>query len=390
MSPDQSSSPRFSKHTLSVHSGTYIDEQTQGVNTPVFTSTATGYLKTPENVYPRYFNTPNQKAIIQKLCALEQGEDGLVFSSGMAAITTTVLGLLQQGDHALFTSDIYGGTYYFITRDLEKFGISYTFVDAANPEEVRQAIRPETKLLYVETPSNPLLKITDLAAIAGLAREHNLITVIDNTFATPINQNPLTLGIDVVLHSGTKYLGGHSDICCGALVSSEELTARVRKQALHFGGSLDANTCYLLERSLKTLALRVSRHNENALQLAHFLRRHPAVTQVHYPGLEEHPGHDTAKRQMTSFGGMLAFEVDPQQANPDRLVRSLRLIYPALSLGGVESLICSPAQTSHVKLTPAEREKVGITDGLLRLSVGIEDPADLRADLEQALAGARG
>jgi cystathionine beta-lyase len=248
------------------------------------------------------------------------------------------------------------------------------------------AIRPNTRLIYIETPSNPLLMITDIEAAAGLARSRSIVSVIDNTFASPVNQNPLALGIDVVTHSATKYIGGHSDLCCGAVLAGAAPMERIRATAVNLGGSLNALTCHLMERSLKTLALRVERHNENAGRIAAFLEGHPRVRRVFYPGLKSHAGHETARRQMRGFGGMLAFELDEKRLTADRFLRGLSLITPALSLGGVETIICAPAATSHVKLSPAERQELGISDGLLRLSVGIEDAADLIADLERALA----
>jgi cystathionine beta-lyase len=228
--------------------------------------------------------------------------------------------------------------------------------------------------------------ITDIAAAAAIGRAHNIVTAIDNTFASPINQNPLTLGIDIVMHSATKYLGGHSDLCCGAVLGSAARIHQVKQTAVNLGGSLNALTCYLLERSLKTLAVRVDRHNANARQVADFLTHQPAVRRVNYPGLGTHPGHDIARRQMKGFGGMLSFELDEGQCTADRFLRRLKLITPALSLGGVETIICASAKTSHSKLTPAERQELGISDGLLRLSVGIEDPEDLIADIAQALS----
>jgi cystathionine beta-lyase len=241
-------------------------------------------------------------------------------------------------------------------------------------------------LIYIETPSNPLLRITDIAAVVQLAKSRDIYTAIDNTFASPINQNPHDLGIDVVIHSGTKYLGGHSDICCGAVLTTREIAARIKASAVNFGGSLNAMTCYLLERSLKTLGIRVEAQNRNALKLARYLQEHPRITTVYYPGLESHPGFDIACKQMHAFGGMLSFELDEASIAPDRFVRNLRLIAPALSLGGVETIICAPALTSHVKVSVEDRRRMGISDGLFRLSVGIEEAEDLKADLDQALS----
>ena len=372
------------KDTQCVHSGTRIDRDTRGLNTPIYTSSSFEYLDVPANVYPRYFNTPNQKSLIGKLCALENAEDGIIFSSGMAAISTAILTFVSSGDHVVLQKDIYGGTHHFVTADFDRFGIQYTFVsnDAA---EIEKAVQKNTKIIYIESPSNPLLLITDIEAVARIAKTSNALSVIDNTFASPINQNPLNLGIDIVAHSGTKYLGGHSDLCCGAVLAREELISKIRAVAANLGGSLNAITCYLLERSIKTLSIRVEKHNQNAGIVAAYLQKDPRIQNVYYPGLENHPGHDVARNQMQGFGGMLAFELGEAAPNSDRFLKNLKMITPALSLGGVETIICSPAQTSHQKISEAERAELGITDGLLRLSVGIEDVDDIIADIDDAL-----
>ncbi len=373
------------KSTDCIHCGTRKDTATRGLNTPIYPSSAFEYLDIENNVYPRYFNTPNQKAVVAKLCALEGAADGLLFSSGMAAISSVLLAFLGSGDHALIQRDIYGGTHHFITADFNRLGIEFTFAPS-RVADLEAAIRPNTRLIYIETPSNPLLLITDIEAVARLARSRGIVTVIDNTFASPINQNPIALGIDVVTHSGTKYIGGHSDLCCGAALADERSMARIRATAVNLGGSLNALTCHLIERSLKTLALRIERHNTNAGSVAEALAGHPRVLRVNYPGLERHPGHAIARKQMSGFGGMLSFELDENRLTADRFLRRLKLITPALSLGGVETIICAPAATSHVKLTAAERAGLGISDGLLRLSVGIEDAEDIIEDIEQALS----
>ena len=372
------------KGTQCVHSGSIKDRLSGGLNSPIFTSSAFVYLDADENVYPRYFNTPNQKAVIGKLSALEKTESGLLFSSGMAAISTVVYAIAGQGDHVVMQRDIYGGTHHFATAELERFGIEYTFV-SNKPEDFEQAVRDNTRLIYIETPSNPLLMVTDVAAVAKIARTHGIVSAIDNTFASPINQNPADMGIDIVVHSGTKYLGGHSDICCGAVLSTNRLIDRIKSSAVNFGGSLNASTCHLLERSMKTLGIRVERQNANALAVARHLENHPNIQQVYYPGLETHPGFEVARNQMHGFGGMLSFELKEERIEPQRFVRRLDLIRPALSLGGVETIICAPSATSHVKLSPAERGELGIADGLFRLSVGIEDVADIITDLDNAL-----
>ena len=372
------------KDSLCVHSGTMVDPVTRGLNSPIYTSSSYQYIDADENVYPRYFNTPNQHAVVTKLCALEGAEDGLLFSSGMAAITTVLLSFLSNGDHAVLQRDIYGGTHHFITAEFERFGIEFSFVSNRS-EAIAASFRNNTKLVYIETPSNPLLAITDIKAVAGAARGSQVISVIDNTFASPINQNPIALGIDVVVHSGTKYLGGHSDLCCGAVLASKEHMNRIRSSAANFGGSMNAWTCALLERSLKTLAIRVKNQTRNAGLIAKYLQTRPEITSVHYPGLENHPDHFMAKSQMSDFGAMLAFELDESQIQMAHFLSRLDIIVPALSLGGVETIICSPKDTSHAKVSEAERSQMGISDSLLRLSVGIEDPEDLIADLAKAL-----
>jgi cystathionine beta-lyase/cystathionine gamma-synthase len=374
------------KNTMCVHSGTRKDVATRGLNTPIYPSSSFEYLDVPENIYPRYYNTPNQKAVTEKLCALEGAEDGLLFSSGMAAISSVMLAFLNSGDHAVIQRDIYGGTHHLITADFERFRIEYTFVGNRS-EDIAAAVRPNTRLIYIESPSNPLLRITDIAAAAAIGRDRKIVTAIDNTFASPINQNPLALGIDLVVHSGTKYLGGHSDLCCGAVLGQSGRVRRVKDTAVNLGGSLNAFTCYLLERSLKTLAVRVERQNANAMAIAEFLERHPDLRRVHYPGLDNHPGHAVARKQMRGFGGMLAFEIDEAKATAERFLGRLKMVTPALSLGGVETIICAPAATSHAKLSPSERAELGIADSLLRLSVGIEDADDIIADITQALSG---
>ena len=370
--------------TLCVHAGTHVDERTRGVNSPIFTSTAYAYPNPAnENVYPRYFNVPNQAVIGRKLAALEQGEEGMVFGSGMAAISTLLLAHLKAGDQAIFQADLYGGTYHFVANELPRFGIEVSF--ARTMEEFGALVRPKSRLIYVESPSNPLLRCVDLAAIAGLGKARGLLTIIDNTFASPINQTPLALGIDAVVHSGTKYLNGHSDLNAGVVVSTREVVRRTAQCAVDHGGMLDAHGCYQLERGLKTLALRIRQHNENAGRLAVLLKRHPAVTKVLYPGLPDHPDHAIAARQMRGFGGMLSFELR-DATRVDSILDRFRVVTPALSLGGVESLVCVPSRTSHRTMSPEDRHRIGITDGLIRVSVGIEDIDDLLEDFERALA----
>jgi len=369
--------------TLCIHAGTHLDSATAGACSPIYTSTAYAFPNpTNDNIYPRYFNTPNQRVINRKLAALENGEDALVFGSGMAAISTMLFAHLKPGDHAAFQADLYGGTHQLVTKELVRFGVEVSFYRTA--EEFAAALRSNTRLVYVESPSNPVLRCVDLEAVAKVARERGVLTVIDNTFATPINQNPIALGFDAVIHSATKYLNGHSDVNAGIVVASAAIVRRLRESATNYGGMLDAHSCYQLERGLKTLTLRVRQHNENAGRLALFLQTHPSVARVNYPGLPEHPDHAIAARQMRGFGGMLSFELR-DASETDRMLNRLRLVMPALSLGGVESLVCVPSRTSHRLMTPAERLHAGINDGLVRVSVGIEDIEDLLEDFNQAL-----
>jgi cystathionine beta-lyase/cystathionine gamma-synthase len=369
--------------TECVHSGKYRDAVTRGLNTPIYTSSSYEYLDREETMYPRYFNTPNQDAVVRKMCVLEGAESGVLFSSGMAAISTAILAFAGAGDHVVMLDELYGGTHAFATDMFDRFDIRYSFA-ATNADAVAKAILPETKVIVIESPTNPLLGIIDIRRVAEAAGQRGIITIIDNTFATPINQKPVALGIDVVVHSGTKYMGGHSDLCCGIALSSAALTEKIRATARHLGGSLNAITCYILERSLKTLALRVERQSANASGIASFLASQKGVRKVNYPGLPSFEGHAIAKTQMSGFGGMLSFVLD--DAIPSRqFLKKLRLITPAVSLGGVETLICCPAETSHSKISDEERERIGIPHSLLRLSVGIENVDDLMEDLDQAL-----
>jgi cystathionine beta-lyase/cystathionine gamma-synthase len=373
------------KETECVHVGKYRDDATRGTNTPIFTSSAFEYLDRDETFYPRYFNTPNQDAVVRKMCVLEGAESGILFSSGMAAISTAVFSLAGAGDHVVMLDELYGGTHAFATDMFDQFGIRYSFA-ATNAESVAQAALPETKVIVIESPTNPLLGILDIRRVAEFAKNRGIATIIDNTFATPVFQNPIALGIDVVVHSGTKYMGGHSDLCCGIALSSKSLIEKMRRTARSLGGSLNAITCYLLERSLKTLFVRVEKQAANAMRIAEFLESHKAVRKVNYPGLQDFKGYAIAKSQMSGFGGMLSFELEGNAASVNAFLKRLKVITPAVSLGGVETLICSPAQTSHSKISAEERKRIGIGDSLLRLSVGIENADDLIEDLQSTLA----
>lgn len=371
------------KSTQAVRAGTRRDKNMGGLNTPLFSSSAIEYLDDSEVRYPRYFNTLNHDVVAEKMSALECAEAGLVTSSGMAAISAILFGLLDSGDHVVFTEGLYGGTHSLIVNELERFGISYSFA-APGVNAIAAASGTTTRMIFVESPSNPLLTIVDLAALAAFAKPRGIITVIDNTFASPILQNPLLHGFDLVMHSGTKYLGGHSDLCCGTVNGSRALIAKIRNHAVAYGGCLNAQDCYLLERSLKTLELRVARQSSNAAVVARRLVESGQIKRVFYPGLKDHPGHEIAARQMQGFGGMLTFEL-PDNIDPVSYIRRLKLVICAVSLGGVETTLCQPVATSHQRVSEEERQRLGITAGLLRLSVGIEDADDISADLLQAL-----
>lgn len=369
------------KETICIHSS----REDQGVNTPIYPSTSNRYIGYDDNIYPRYYNTPNQDVIVEILCKLEEGEAGLIYSSGMAAISTALFANLKKGDHILLSNEIYGGTFKLVAEEFPKFGIEYDYVSGSDISAFETKKKSNTKAIYLETPANPLLNVTDLAEFSAFASKHNLISIADNTFATPINQNPIPLGIDIVLHSGTKYLGGHSDLCFGAMVTSSKLATKIKSSSLNFGGSLNALDCYLIERSLKTLDIRVQKHNSNAQIIAEYLNSSNLVSEVYYPGLPSHPNHAIAKKQSKlGFGGMLSFKLINADKT-DVFLNNLSLIVPSLSLGGVETIICQPSKTSHVKMNEAERIKLGITDQLLRLSVGVESSDDIINDLEQAL-----
>lgn len=371
------------KHTNCVHAGTIHDEITGGVNTPIYTSTSFEYLDRTRVYYPRYNNIPNQFAVVKKICALESKPSGMVFSSGMAAISAAVLSKVKAKDHAIFPASMYGGTASFVKNVFGDYELEYDFVEKMDVATLENLIKPNTKVIYLETPSNPLLEIIDIKSVTEFAKEKGITTIIDNTFATPINQNPGELGVDVIVHSATKYLGGHSDICAGVVLGSREDIKAVKRLSLNFGGSLNAEASYLLERSIKTLAIRIEKINQNAMNIAAFLHGNCKIGKVYYPGLPTHEGYEIAKEQMTGFGGVVSFELGNQ--DPIEFQKKLKLIKPSVSLGAVESIICSPALTSHYHMPKEQREKIGVSDGLLRLSVGIEDSADLIEDLKQAM-----
>ncbi len=384
--------------TRLVHAGAaHVDG---AVATPVFQTAQFEYAGETDYHDLRYIrlnNTPNHRALHEKLASIEGAEAALVTASGMAAITTTLLSLLEAGDHLLAQNCLYGGTHDFVTKDLPLLGVEHDFVDGDDPSSWETKLRPNTKVFYLETISNPLIQVPDLEAAVDFARAHRLVTLIDNTFASPVNYRPIERGFDLSLHSATKYLNGHSDIVAGAVIGRSELVDRVRRKLNHLGGTLDPHACFLLERGLKTLAVRVRQQNQSALELASFLEDHRAVSRVNYPGLASHLQHERAARLFGasgasakgrgpgSFGGMLSFELAQGAKAAQRFVERTRIFLKAPSLGGTESLVTRPATTSHLGLTPAERARLGITDGLVRVSVGLETTQDLIDDARAAL-----
>lgn len=375
-------------NTTCVHVGEVKDIEYKGAVSPIYMSTSYAFNQVDIKRYPRYFNTPNQEMLCKKIAALEHTEDGLVFTSGMAAITAAMFAFLKSGDHVIIQQVIYGGTFNLIVSEFEKYGIEYSFTESDQTEDFMSLIKQNTKIIYIETPSNPLLGITDIKAIATLAKANNIITMIDNTFASPINQNPADFGIDIILHSATKYMGGHSDISAGAIAASKTHIAHIWKTAINFGGNLSDQTVWLLERSLKTLNIRVKEQTKNALEMAMYLEANQFIDKVYYPGLKSHPQHQLAKKQMKGFGAMLSFELQ-NGIDAMRFQNSLQLIKPSMSLAGLESTTVSPAQTTHALLKEEERIQRGIKEGLIRFSVGIEEPKDLIIDIEQAIKKAK-
>ncbi|TXD58094.1 PLP-dependent transferase [Polaribacter sp. IC066] len=371
-------------NTTCVHTGEVKDEQFKGAVSPIFMSTSYAFDNVDVKRYPRYYNTPNQEMLCKKIAALENTEDALIFSSGMAAISTAMFAFLKAGDHVIIQQVIYGGTYNLIVTEFDKYGIEYSFTESDNVADFKPLIKENTKILYIETPSNPLLGITDMQAIADLAKENKIITMIDNTFASPINQVPFDFGIDIIIHSATKYMGGHSDISAGAIAASKEHIALIWKTAINLGGNLSDQTVWLLERSLKTLNLRVKEQTKNAQIMAEYLENNANINTVYYPGLKSHPQYELAKKQMKGFGAMLSFELK-EGIDALKFQNYLQLIKPSMSLAGLESTTVSPAQTTHALLSQEERLERGIKDGLIRFSIGIEEAADLIADIEQAI-----
>lgn len=377
--------------TRAIHKGIEPDPTTGAIMTPVyFTST---YVQEAPGKHKGYeysrADHPTRAVLERNLASLEGVDYGLAFASGLSA-ENTVLNLLQAGDHVLATQDLYGGTYRLFQRVWAKFGLEFSFVSGEDLEAVRKAIRPNTKLLWIETPSNPLLNIVDLRALCEIAHAHGIWVVVDNTFATPYLQRPMEHGADIVVHSTTKYLGGHSDVVGGALcVRDKALYESLKFYQNAVGAVPGPMDCFLVLRGIKTLALRMRQHCENAQRIAEYLVGHPEVERVYYPGLPSHPGHEIAKRQMDGFGGMVSLVLKGGLERAMRFMRHTRLFVLAESLGGVESLICHPATMTHASVPPEERARIGLSDALIRLSVGIEDVEDLIEDLEQALRASR-
>lgn len=336
--------------------------------------------------YGRYGN-PTVAAVEEKIAALDGGEDALLFASGMAAITTTLLSILRAGQHLIITDDTYRRTRQFCLTFLERLGIGCTVVPAGDLEALEAAILPETRLIVSESPTNPYLRVIDLNRLVAIAKRHGLKTLIDSTFVTPINQRPLEFGVDLVLHSATKYLGGHNDLLAGVVVGSQALISLIRDNLGILGAVSDPQSAYLLQRGLKTLALRVQRQNATAQVVAEFLEGHPAIRRVWYPGLASHPDHEVARQQMQQFGGVVSFEIDGDLETTSRFIDAVTIPIIAPSLGGVESLIEQPALMSYYDHSSEEREAVGIKDNLVRFSIGVEDAEDIIADLTQALSG---
>ena len=385
MAPMTGDDHRFD--TQAVHAGQAPDPATGAIMTPVYL-TSTYVQQAPGKHkgfdYARTVH-PTRQALEANLAALEGGRHGLCFASGMAAISTVMLAL-EPGDHVVSCNDLYGGTYRVFTKVFQRFGISFSFVDATNLKAVEAAFTPKTKWLWVETPSNPMLGITDIAAACERARRKGVKVAVDNTFATPALQRPLELGADLVVHSTTKYLGGHSDVVGGCAVTSDaELHEKLKFLQNAVGAVPGPMDCFLVLRGTKTLPLRMARHCENAAAVAKHLLAHPEVAKVHYPGLPSHPGHETAKGQMKGFGGMISFELKGDLERAKRMISLTKVFSLAESLGGVESLIGHPATMTHGSIPREERLKSGLVDGLIRLSVGVEDPADLIADLDRAI-----
>jgi cystathionine beta-lyase/cystathionine gamma-synthase len=380
------------RETEAVRGGTDLSKKNGPLSTPIYQTSTFEVTdneqqvraSTSDKFYTRYGN-PTHTVAEAAIAQLEGTDAALLFASGMAAITTSIFSLLKSGDHIVAQRDVYGGASKFLSSWLPKFGIETTFVDTTEYEQHAQAIRANTKLLYLESPTNPTLRIVDLKRVTALAKERGITTLIDSTFATPINSRPAEFGVDLVMHSGTKYFGGHSDLICGIVAGPWELIKKIHDTRTTLGGILDPHAAWLLLRGIKTLAVRVQRENENALRVAQFLAQHAKVRHVNYPFLEGHPQRALAIEQMQGGGGVVSFEVEGSGEDARHVAEALHLFTLAPSLGGVDSLVSIPVLTSHAMISPEQRRKMGVTEQLIRLSVGIESADDLIADLEQAL-----
>jgi cystathionine beta-lyase/cystathionine gamma-synthase len=373
--------------TQLVHAGTPEPRILGAVSLPIFQSANFEYAgesRYDDIRYIRLNNTPNHLALHRLLSALEQAPAALVAASGMAAISSSLLTVLSAGDHLLAQNCLYGGTLDLISNDFPRLGIQPTFIDGDDPVSWQRALKPNTRAIYVEAMTNPLLEVADLKSVVRFARDCGLVSIIDATFASPVNFRPIELGFDLAVHSATKYLNGHSDIVGGAVVGSSELIARITHRMNHLGGSMDPHAAFLLYRGLKTLALRIRQQNQSALTIAKFLSNHAAVERVNYPGLETHPQHGRARELFQGFGGMLSFELNGGPERAEEFMSRTQIPIVAASLGGVETLLTRPATTSHAGMSPEQRRELGISDRLIRMSVGIEATDELIDDLAQA------
>lgn len=374
--------------TIAIHGGEELAASHQAVTAPIFqTSTFVidGNKPYSEIRYTRMNNTPNHLALHEKLAQLEGGEAALTFGSGMAAISAALFSVLGEGGHVLTQNCIYGGTFGLLSGEMKRFGFSYTLFDGMNPKSWKSLLRPETRAIYVEAMANPLLSVVELEEVVSFARENGLVSIIDNTFASPYNFQPLKMGFDLSVHSATKYLNGHADVIAGCVIGSAARVDAMKSLVVHLGATLDPFACFLLDRGIKTLPLRMQRHNENAQEIARFLEGHERVKAVHYPGLESHPNHVKAKQWFRGFGGVLSFELHGGSTEVENFLQQLSSIRCAPSLGGVESLVVVPATSTHAGQSEEERQALGISPQLIRLAIGIEDCADLLAELERAL-----
>ena len=374
--------------TKLIHAGEPNPRIEGAVNVPIFQSAMfefAGETSYHDLKYIRLNNTPNHVALHGKIAALENAEAALVTGSGMAAISSTILTVLSTGDHLLVLDTLYGGTHGFVTHELESFGMEYTWIDGDDPDSWEAARRPETKAIYMESVTNPLLQVPDHEAVVRFAKANDLLSLVDNTVPSPVNFRPLEWGYDLSIHSCTKYMNGHSDIVAGAIAGSSRWIKRITRRLNHLGGSLDPNACFLLHRGLKTLAVRMRQHNASTMEVARFLEGHPAVANVNYPGLESHPRHERASKLFDGFSGMLSFELNGGAEAAKRFIKKTTLACIAPSFGGTETIITRPVTTSHSGIPAEDLERVGIGEGLVRVSIGLEATEDLIADFRQAL-----